>query len=121
MLSLPPARAFAAELSRSKAVFLVWPVWTPGKGLPVGKRQRDVPHGPGAFRKAIGPPSVVNVVTAAVRSSAAVLRGIIGNTEVQMMLDSGSTVSLIQERIAIQPTEQVINDCAIPQFSAHTS
>ena len=100
MLSLPPARAFAAELSRSKAVFLVWPVWTPGKGLPDGKRQRDVLHGPGAFWKAIGPPSIVNVVTAAVRSSAAVLRGIIGNTEVEMMLDSGSTVSLIQECIA---------------------
>ena len=42
----------------------------------------------------------MNVVTAAVRSSAAVLTGIIGNTEVQMMVDSGSTVSLIQERIA---------------------
>ena len=97
---LAPTRAFATELSRSKAVFLVWPFWTPGKGLPVGKQQRDVPHGPGVFRKAIGPPSVVNVVTAAVRSSAAVLRGIIGNTEVEMMLDSGSTVSLIQERIA---------------------
>ena len=86
---LAPTRAFATELSRSKAVFLVWPFWTPGKGLPVGKQQRDVPHGPGVFRKAIGPPSVVNVVTAAVRLSAAVLRGIIGNTEVQMMLDSG--------------------------------
>ena len=100
VLSLPPARAFAAELSRSKAVFLVWPVWTPDKGLPVRKRQRDVPHGPRAFRKAIGPPGVVSVATAAVRSSAAVLRGIIGNREVEMMLDSGSTVSLIQERIA---------------------
>ena len=100
VLSLPPGRAFAAELSRSKAVFLTWPVWTTGKGLPVRKQQRDVLHGPGAFQKAIGPPSVVNVVTAAVRSSAAVLTGIIGNTEVQMMVDSGSTVSLIQERIA---------------------
>ena len=100
VLSLPPARAFAAELSRSKAVFLVWPVWTPDKGLPVRKRQRDVPHGPSAFRKAIGPLGVVNVATAAVRSSAAVLKGNIGNREVEMMLDSGSTVSLIQERIA---------------------
>ena len=25
------------HLQRSRAVFLVWPVWTPGKGLPVGK------------------------------------------------------------------------------------
>ena len=42
----------------------------------------------------------MNVVTATVQSSAAVLRGIIGNREVEMMLDSGSTVSLIQEHIA---------------------
>ena len=42
----------------------------------------------------------MNVVTAAIRSSKIVLRGIIGDREVEMMLDSGSTVSLIQERIA---------------------
>ena len=41
----------------------------------------------------------MNVVTAAVRSSAAVLRGIIGSREVEMMLDSGSTISLIQESV----------------------
>ena len=54
-------------------------------------------------RKAIGPPSIVNVVTAAVWSSAAVLRGIIGNREVEIILDSGSTVSPIQECIASNP------------------
>ena len=37
VLSVPPARSFAVKLSRSKAVFLMWPIWTPGKGLPVGK------------------------------------------------------------------------------------
>ena len=72
----------------------MWPIWTPGKGLPVGKRRG---------RKAIGPPSIVNVVTAAVWSSAAVLRGIIGNREVEIILDSGSTVSPIQECIASNP------------------
>ena len=54
----------------------------------------------GAFRKTIGPPSVVNVVTAAVRSSAAVLRGIIGSKAVELVLDSGSIIYLIQESVA---------------------
>ena len=100
MLPVSPARSSAAKLSRSEAVFRVWSAWTPGKGLPFGKRQRDAPPGPGAFRKTIGPPIVVNVVTAAVQSSAAVLRGIVGSREVEMMLDSGSTISLIQESVA---------------------
>ena len=99
VLSVPPARSFAAKLSRSKAVFLVWPAWTPGKGLPFRKWQRDAPHGLGAFWKAISRPSIVNVVRTAVQSSAAVLGGIVGSREIEMLLDCGSTVSLIQERI----------------------
>ena len=41
-----------------------------------------------------------NVVVATVRSSAAFTRGLLGHKEVDMMVDSGSSLSLIQESIA---------------------
>ena len=59
-------------------------------------------NGRGAFRQGQGrppcaqvrPPSVSNVVVAAVCPSAAVLKGRLGDIEVDILLDSGSTVSL---------------------------
>ena len=90
------------------------------------------------------------VVTAAVQPSAAVMRGVWDNKEVDMMLDSGSPISLIEESVAAsfstehhhcfqdfvplfdaskknkakictievlkEPTEEAIDDCAVPLF-----
>ena len=65
----------------------------------VGKRQRGASEGAETPQEPINPPSVVSVVVAAVKSNAATTRGIVENTEVYMMLDSGSSVSLIQESV----------------------
>ena len=99
VLLVPPARPFPVKLSRSKAVFLVWPAWTPGKGLPVGKQQRDIPHGPGAFQKAIGPLSIVNGNSCCTVERSSPQRN--GRQQVsKIMLDSGYTVTMIQECVA---------------------
>lgn len=67
--------------------------------LPVRKRQKDTPPGAGVFQKTGGPPSIVNVVKTTVRSSAAVLRRIVGCREVEMILDFASSIPLIQESV----------------------
>ena len=46
------------------------------------------------------PHNVVNVLAAAVRPNAATTWGMIGECKVDMMLDSGSSISLIQESTA---------------------
>ena len=43
--------------------------------------------------------NVVSVVVAALKSNAAITRGMVGKMEVDIMLDSGSSVSLIQEGV----------------------
>ena len=65
----------------------------------VGKRQRGASEGAETPQEPIRPPSVVSVVVAAVKSNAATTRGIVENTEVYMMLDTRSSVSLIQESV----------------------
>ena len=60
---------------------------------------RETFHRPGTPRAQVSLPSVSNVVVAAVRPSAAVLKGRLGDTEVDILLDSGSTVSLVQNSI----------------------
>ena len=46
------------------------------------------------------PHNIVSVVVAAVHSNAAAAWGMIGECKVEMMLDSGSSISLIQESTA---------------------
>ena len=60
---------------------------------------RETLHRPGMPHAQVSPPNVSNVVVAAVRPSAAVLKGRLGDTEVDILLDSGSTVSLVQNSI----------------------
>ena len=43
--------------------------------------------------------NVVSVVVAALKSNAAITHGMVGKMEVDIMLDSGSSVSLIQEGV----------------------
>ena len=77
----------------------VWSPWARSQGLSVGKQERGVPSGPGTPRAQVSPPSVSNVVAPAVRPSAVVLKGRLGDIEVDILLDSGSTVSLVRSSI----------------------
>ena len=99
MLSLPSARTSLTAVPKVKGMLCVWSPWTHSQGLSVGKRERGVPSGPGTPRAQVSPPSVSNVVVAAVHPSAAVLKGRLGDIEVDILLDSGSTVSLVRNSI----------------------
>ena len=68
----------------------------------VGKRQRGASEGAETPQEPVSPPNVVSVVVAAIKSNAAITRGMLGKTEVDVMLDSGSSISLIQESIAME-------------------
>ena len=58
------------------------------------------------LQETVGPPRVASdlIVIAAIQTSAAVIKGELSNKEVDMMLDSGSSISLVQE-------------CVIPDLS----
>ena len=99
MLSLPSARTSSTAVPKVKGMLCVWSPWTHSQGLSVGKRERGVPSGPGTPRAQVSPPSVSNVVVAAVQPSAAVLKGRLGHIKVDILLDSGSTVSLVRNSI----------------------
>lgn len=78
-------------------------LWTAGIHnwrVPGGKRERGIPHGLGTPWKTVGLSGIVSehVVVAAIwTSAAAVIKGHLGNKAVDMMLDSGSSISLIHE------------------------
>lgn len=82
-----------------EGMFVCGRPWACSQGLPVGKQERGVPSRPRMPHAQVSPSSVSNVVVAAVRPSAAVLKGRLGDTEVDILLDSGSTVSLVQNSI----------------------
>ena len=69
-----------------------------------GKQERGTSIGPGVPPKAVSPScvhssncGVPNVVVAAVRSQGAIVQGKLGNMCVEIMMDSGSSISLIME------------------------
>ena len=99
---MPTARTHTEGLSTSKEMLLMWTEWTPCKRLLVRKRQRGASEGAETPQEPVSPPNVVSVVVAAVKSNAAITRGMLGKTEVDVMLDSGSSISLIQESIAME-------------------
>ena len=72
-----------------------------------GKRPRGTQFGPWASPDVLGPPKPVpfDVVVAAVRSNTVVVRGELGLRSMDMMLDSGSSVSLIREDVLSQLSE----------------
>ena len=94
------ARAHTKGLPSSKEMLFMWKKWTFCKRLLVGKWQRGASEGAETPRKPISPMNVVSVVVAALKSNAAITHGMVGKMEVDIMLDSGSSVSLIQEGVA---------------------
>ena len=102
VLPMPSTRPPSEVLPNSKKMLQLWATWTFSKRVSVGKRQRGTPKGAGVPQELTRPPSSVGnvVVVAAVRSSAAVIKGFLAQKEVDMMVDSGSSVSLIEESIA---------------------
>ena len=58
-------------------------------------------------QEAVSPSAVGNVVVAAVRSSVALTRGLLDQKEVDLLVDSGSSISLIQESVATAYYRQI--------------
>ena len=86
--------------------------WPSPKKLPVDKEvcylcgqaghvvwPRGVSEGAETPQEQLEPLNVTSVMVAAVRPSAATIWGKIGDKKVEIMLDSGSSISLIQESI----------------------
>ena len=69
------------------------------KRLPFGKRPRGARGGQRTPRTSMKPGVVV---VAVVRNKAATTRGIIGGVEAEVMLDSGSSVSLVRQEVLSQ-------------------
>ena len=62
-----------------------------------GKLQRDACKGQQPSRTSVSPLNLI--IIAAVKSEASTVRGKIGEREVDIMLDSGSSVSLLKEEV----------------------
>ena len=77
----------------------MWKNRTSRTKLPAGKRTRGAREGQQAPLPAISPHDAGVVTVAAVKPKAAATEGRLGGVEVEMMLDSGSSVSLIQKDV----------------------
>ena len=71
--------------------------WTPSQRMLFGKRQRGTFKRKGVPQEAVSPSAVGNVVVAFVRLNTAITRGLLDQKDVDMLVDSGSSISLIQE------------------------
>ena len=69
--------------------------------MQAGKQKRGTQFRPWASLDVLGPFKAVDadVVIAAVRSNTAIIRGQLGSVDMDMMLDSGSSVSLVRKNI----------------------
>ena len=83
------ARAHTKGLPSSKEMLFMWRKWTFCKRLLVGKWQRGASEGAETPWKPISPMNIVSVVVAALKSNAAITRGMVGKMEIDIMLDSG--------------------------------
>ena len=73
----------------------MWSIWTFSKRLqPSGKREGDVCDGQQASQQLVSPPTIV---VAAVKKHATLIPGEIGNVATEIMLDSGSSLSLVRQ------------------------
>ena len=77
----------------------MWTSWPCRTIMSIGKRPRGVSEGAETPQEQLEPHNVTSVMVAAVRPSAATIWGKIGDKRVEIMLDSGSSISLIQESI----------------------
>ena len=77
---------FAKKLPIDTKVLPLWTSWP-----------RGVSEGAEAPQEQLEPHNVVSVVVAAVCPNAATIWGMLGEHKVEIMLDSGSSISLIQQ------------------------
>ena len=97
---MSPTRSRAKILSIGKEMLCLWTTWTPSQRMLFGKRQWGTFKREGVPREAVSPSAVGNVVVATVRSNTAFTRGLLDQKDVDMLVDSGSSISLIQEGVA---------------------
>ena len=84
-------------LHPSMLLLLMWQEGVLSSRVQIGKRQRGVQDGPRMSLETIGPLHTVNsVVVDAFKSSAAIVLGELCGKVVEMMLDYGSLVFLVQ-------------------------
>ena len=88
--------AIALVMSNTSAHFVATETSKAGQNE---KRPRGVCQGQQIPQPTIGPHKVCIVVVAAVRSKATTTSGQIGEVEVEIMLDSGSSISLVQHDV----------------------
>ena len=100
----------------------MWPVRPRREELLAGKLQRGVHAGPWASLLPVGPPDDQKqmVTVSVVRSSAATLVGELAGKSLEMMLDSGSAVSLIIKEEVDTLHDKLIN-IPIPQVRLITA
>ena len=69
--------------------------------------------------QALSPTKLAGAVVAAVRPTTAVIQGALGNKEVDMMVDSGSSISLNEQNVAAGfSTEANVTESSIRLVSA---
>ena len=68
--------------------------------IAIQKTTKGCPRGGGASQE-LSPTKSAGVVAAAIQPSAAVTQGVLDNKEINMMLDLGSSISLIEESVAV--------------------
>ena len=100
MLWVPSTRTLVKELSPSQKALFVWADRTYDQKMLFGKQPKDVPERAGTSQD-LSPIKLAGAVAAAVQPTAAVIQGVLGNKEVDMMMDSGSSVSLIEHSVAV--------------------
>ena len=103
-------------------MFLVWSNGPPSKGLlDAGKRPGGAQGGPQAS-PAIGPDNTkLNLImVSAIRTNAAIINGLLGGVPMEIMLDSGSAVSLIRQDM-ISPLMTSVIHIPLPQVKLVTA
>ena len=86
---------------------IIWTTWTPSQRMSIKKQQWGALNRERVPQEAVSPSAVVNVVVASVRSNTALTRGLLDQKEVDMLVDSGSSISLIQEGVATAFSRQI--------------
>ena len=76
----------------------VWKTKTRSKGLLAGKRQRDVCKGQQASPIPVSPKRTIIIAT--IKTQAANIIGKVGDVQIEVLLDSGSSISLLSQDIA---------------------
>ena len=99
MLQVPAARPFTKNCPSARRCYLCGQPGHIAADCHQGNYQGMSQRGAEASQELSATKSA-GVVVAAVQPSAAVTRGVLDNKEVDMMLDSGSSVSLIEESVA---------------------